>query len=155
MSRFRHCRRRKLYGAGVASMVVGAAIGMTGCIAFTLSSDFLDGAINGRASSAILRAWVGPTCDQDLNGNGVPGGPQDRAWCAFYIIRDAECNHLHGAQNRACYVATEHGVWDQFDQDAKYVSAHGGCLAFEVGLPDYRFIDWWAPSLDGQAGCVY
>ena len=85
--------------------------------------------------------WAGPTCDQDVTGDGTRGSPKDRALCAFFIIRGI-CNGAADGSNRGlCYAATDPNAqtgegkptWVDFNEAANLRRQANSCLAFRYG----------------------
>jgi hypothetical protein len=154
--------RGKLRAVGLASIAGVAALVLTGCVSITQDSDSKILTFWERPSDHVVWNWASPTCQQDLNHNGNTGDIEDRALCAFFIIRASFCNNLRGEAQGICNVATEpngstsDGIprWLSFHNAANAFVARGGdCLAVRYGA--FGDIRRWVVRSLGEPGCVH
>jgi hypothetical protein len=131
-------RKRKLRNTLLAALVGIAALSLSGCVTLAQEPWGTRLTFSRHTTDELILAWAGPACDQDLNGNGVSGGPQDRAYCAFYLIRGI-CNGTNDAALKLyCYEGTERGrnqqgywLWSDLDEAAQNLARIPGCLTFD------------------------
>jgi hypothetical protein len=152
-------RKLTLRNAGLATLVCAAGLAFSGC--FTASTQFavitpdhpgVLYTIKKKYSDIVVWKWAGPDCNLDVNGNGSPGGPQDRAFCALFFIRVVACNNLSGAQHRLCYAATDlENEWADFSDAVHQQLGSDDCLAVHVN--PFAGYNWTARRL-GTGGCV-
>lgn len=126
-------RVRSLFGSKgrfvvLASIVCVAALAMSGCVTakHLLGRDFLT--LSKSTTDPVMLAYYGPACNQDLDGDGVPGLYHDRALCAFYVIRGS-CNQADDYTKVICYAVTDPKYWREFlNAPYEWSKYHDTCI---------------------------
>jgi hypothetical protein len=147
---------RRLRVAGVTALICSAALVMSGCFRAVYDTYVVQGndvVIKQQYSNLIVWNWAGPACNQDLNGNGIPGGEQDRGWCALRLIRAAACSKLSGWVQNVCNAATADSEWDDFNPAASAQAQPGAdCLTVSVNPVADNGFNWTTREV-GHGGC--
>ena len=162
--RLRGSRKRR--AAGLASITCSATLLLSGCFVapydtYVITPDFpgLLYTIKKQYSDALVSIWGGPTCNQDVSGDGTVGSRYDRALCTFFIIRTQSCNATSGAARNLCYAATRpvelsgESNWRDFNDAVDQVNGVDDCLAVHVRPGFDNTYNWTARRLN-TGGCV-
>jgi hypothetical protein len=142
--------------AGLVALVCAAALVLSGCFRAAYDTYTVTGGhlytIKQRYSVMLWWQWAREPCNKDLNGNGVPGGEQDRGWCALRLIRLLACSNLSGVVQNLCNAAAADQEWDDFNPAMRNVAVQGSeCLAVDINpFVDNRY-NWTNRPLDGGA----
>lgn len=154
----RGSRGQKRRIAGLCALACSAALVLSGCFqavggTYVVTSDSpgVLYTIKKSYSDAIEINWVWK-CNVDLNGNGIPGGEQDRGWCALRLMRAVSCPYL-GSLQGVCNAAMADREWDDFNPAMKDAYGLRGCIAVHINPFADNTYNWTSRSL-GSGGCV-
>jgi hypothetical protein len=137
-------RVRKLRLAGIATLLVGAMLALSGCWANVVN--WGDGTRNITLTQAISNQIIWG-CTRD-HGTGAP-----RAFCALDTVK-ALCQGkpIRGVSDSDCIHISSYGDWQDMEHAIVNVTGSDDCLSFfwENGTyPD----DFWGSVFKGFAGC--
>lgn len=157
MTRFRQPKLRTVL---ILALMGTTVFLLTGCATLTKTSDHYALAIWKEPSGNIIWNWASPTCNQDVDRNGVSGTPHDRALCAFFITRATVCNNLADTARIGCEVGTTadgkdtlgRDTWRDFDFAARnFVHDGNDCMVIWFGA--FGDMRTWTTANLGQQGC--
>lgn len=164
MSKLKSLLRGRRRTVLVLGALAGSALVLSSCVSTSgpYNNDHYTMSINRAGSANILVNWNGPACNQDVDRDGTRGTPHDRALCAFFVTRGAECNHADGIGQSICNAATEANgkiygtntlLTDSFTLAATQLLQTGrSCLQVKYGA--FGDVKGWQPAYLGAEGCI-
>lgn len=133
---------RKLRRAGLASLLVGAALVLSGCWATVYK--FSDGTRNITLTEDFTRRLISSCGDEHGNGSA-------RTFCVLDRINGV-CYHIpaKGITQNDCYPLSSYGNWESMDVSIENVIGSSDCLSF---FEDSINGNFWGSVTPGVFGC--